>query len=84
MADVALGWLYGIAGVGLLLGAPWAVKLAFLPGSILLYHSLSFWFWSRNQCRAGRQLMSAGMRVGWTLANALTALLTLWVAWTGT
>jgi hypothetical protein len=83
MADVALGWLYGVAGFGLLIGAAWAPKLAFLPGSILLYHSLSFWFWSRNQRRDGHPLMGAGTRVVWTLANALTAALTLWVAWNG-
>jgi hypothetical protein len=83
VADVALGWVYGIAGLALLLGAPWAAKLAFVPGSILLYHSISFWAWSRNQCRDGHPLLSRPTRIGWTLANALTGLLTLWVAWVG-
>lgn len=84
VADVGLGWLYGIAGVGLILGTPWGYKLAWFPGAILLYHAISFWFWTRNQRRAGyRDSASTPLRIGWTLANLTTALLAIMVAWNG-
>ena len=40
MADVLVAWIYGVAGVGLLLGARWGFKLAWIPGSILIYHGM--------------------------------------------
>ena len=44
VADVLLGWIYGLAGIGLILSAPWAFKLAFIPGSVLIHHQkLSAW-----------------------------------------
>ena len=44
VADVILGWIYGIAAVGLILNLPWAYKLLWFPGVVMIYHSLSFWF----------------------------------------
>jgi hypothetical protein len=61
VADVMLGWVYGIAGVGLILGATWGYKLAAIPGAILVYHGISAWFWERNRRTAGH-LESAIMR----------------------
>jgi hypothetical protein len=83
VADVAIGWIYGVAGVGLLLGTPWGFKLAWFPGVVLIYHSISYWFWTRNQQRAGQHLMSRAMRIGWFTANLVTGLLTIVVAWNG-
>lgn len=85
VADVSLGWLYGIAGVGLILGTSWGYRLAWFPGAILLYHAISFWFWTRNQRRAGYRHGSANtpLREVWTVANLGTALLTIVVAWNG-
>jgi hypothetical protein len=82
-ADALLGWIYGLAGLGLIWGTPWGFRLAWFPGVVLLYHGCSFWFWSRNQKRAGYDLRSGTLRIGWVLANGLTGLLTIWVAWNG-
>ena len=83
VADVAVGWIYGLAGVGLLMGAPWGYKLAWIPGGILVYHAISFWAWTGNQLRAGQDLPTGRQpfRTGWTVANLLTGLLSLLVAW---
>jgi hypothetical protein len=82
-ADVAIGWIYGIAGVGLILGTPWGFKLAWFPGVVLIYHSVSFWFWTRNQRRSGHQLTADSLRIGWSVANMITGVLAILVAWTG-
>ena len=82
-ADVAIGWIYGIAGVGLILGTPWGLKLAWFPGVVLIYHSISFWFWTGNRKRSGHQLTADSLRVVWILANMITGVLAILVAWTG-
>ncbi len=81
VADVALGWIYAIAGVGLILGADWAFKLAWFPGVILIYHSISYWFWTDNQKRAGHQLQTNSFRISWCLANLIPGILAVLVAW---
>ena len=82
-ADVLMGWTHALAGIGLMLGTPWGVKLAWFPGVIFVYHSLSFWFWSKNQRKAGHQLMSDSGRIIWFLANFLTGGLAILIAWRG-
>lgn len=82
-ADAAIGWIYGVAGVGLLLGEPWGFKLAWFPGVVLLYHSLCAWFWYGNQKKAGHQLFSDDKLVVWCLANFATGALAVAVAWKG-
>ena len=84
VADVAIGWIYGIAGVGLILGTPWGFKLAWFPGVILIYHSISFWFWTGNQMRSGHKLTADPLRIGWSLANMITGVLAILVAWSAT
>ena len=81
VADVAIGWTYGIAGVGLLLDTSWGYAFAWFPGVILLYHSLSAWCWHRNQKQAGRHMMSDALRIVWCVANFVTGTLTILVAW---
>ena len=80
-ADVALGWLYGIAGLGLVLGTPWGYKLAWVPGVVLVYHSISYWFWTGNRRKNGHKLVGDGMRIGWPVANFVAGGLAILVAW---
>jgi hypothetical protein len=80
-ADVALGWIYGLAGLGLLLGAKWGYQLAWFPGVVLVYHSISYWFWTGNRDRAGHKLVSDSMRIGWSVANLVAGGLAILVAW---
>ena len=81
VADVALGWIYGLAGLGLLLGARWGYRLAWVPGVILVYHGISYWVWTGNRRRAGHGLASDSMRIGWSVANLVTGVLAVSVAW---
>ena len=81
VADVMIGWIYGIAAVGLILNAPWSYKLAWIPGVIMVYHSLSFWFWVGNQNKLGHPLNTNRFRIGWFLANFVTGILTILIVW---
>ena len=83
-ADVALGWVYGVAGVGLILGTSWGFKLAWFPGVVLIYHGISVWFWYGNAKRAGHVMLSDPARVVWCLANLVTGVLAVAVAWNAT
>lgn len=80
-ADSAIGWIYGIAGLGLLLDADWGYKLAWIPGSVLVYHAISFWFWTANRRAAGYRMESDALRIGWTIGNLVTGLLAIALAW---
>ena len=81
VADVAIGWIYGIAGIGLLLGTDWGFKLAWIPGVVMIYHALSFWFWTRNQNKLGTRLVKQPLRIIWTLINGVTGILAVLLAW---
>jgi len=83
VADTGMGWLYGVAAVGLMLNAEWGYKLAWIPGSILLYHAISAWVWEANRRASGHRLWGNSLRIGWCTANAITGVLALLVAWTG-
>jgi hypothetical protein len=83
IADVLIGWIYGIAGIGLILGTTWGFKLAWFPGIVFVYHSLSFWFWSKNQRKARHRLMPDSARIIWFLANFITGILAILTAWHG-
>ena len=83
VSDVLLGWIYGIAAIGLVLDLSWAYKLSFIPGSILIYHSLNYWFWNLNQIKDGNNLNSLPLRIGWSLSNFITGILALLIAWNG-
>ena len=80
-ADVLIGWIYGVAGVGLILNASWAYTLAWFPGVIMIYHGLSVWFWMGNQNKLGHQLNTNTLRISSTSLNLVTGLLSVWVAW---
>jgi hypothetical protein len=81
-ADSLIGWAYGIAGVGLILDASWAYPWAWLPGIVLTYHSLQFWFWTANHRRSGDHYSTTKnpTRTAWALANLGTGVLTMLVA----
>ena len=83
VADSLIGWIYGIAGMGVILGTTWGFKLLWFPGVIFIYHSLSFWFWSNNQRKAGHRFMSDSGRIIWFLANIITGILAILIAWHG-
>jgi hypothetical protein len=82
VSDTLIGWVYGIAAIGLFLDSSWGYKLTWFPGVILLYHSLNFWFWTRNRRKDGNKLVSDSMRIGWSLANFITGTLAILIAWT--
>ena len=81
VADVAIGWIYGIAAVGLIVNASWAFKLAWFPGIIMIYHSISFWVWVGNQNKSGHPTTSSVFKVVWFLANFIPGLLAVLLAW---
>jgi hypothetical protein len=80
-ADALIGWLYGIAGVGLILEIPWSYKLLWFPGVILIYHGISVWFWMGNQKKFGYQLVSDSFRIIWSSLNIITGILATIIAW---
>lgn len=82
VADVLLGWTYGVAGVGLLIDASWGYAWAWIPGAVLTYHALSFWFWTANQRTNGDRypINQNPARSAWFVANLGTGLLTIAVA----
>lgn len=81
VADSAIGWLYGIAGVGLILGAQWGYKLAWFPGVVFIYHSIMAWVWEENRRKSGHQFWSDRSRILWCLSNFVTGALVIFVAW---
>jgi hypothetical protein len=81
VADVAVGWTYGLAGVGLLLGAEWGYRLAWIPGVVMIYHALSFWVWTRNRNRQGKVQVGRPLRITWSLINGVTGILAVLLAW---
>lgn len=83
VGDVLIGWVYGVAAIGLLLGADLGYKLAWIPGSILLYHSLCAWNWETDRRAAGNGIWSDPFRLAWCSANFITGTLSIAVAWVG-
>jgi hypothetical protein len=81
VADSLIGWIYGFAGVGLFLNVAWAYKLSWFPGVILLYHSISFWFWTMNRNKDGYRLESKRLRVIWTIVNFSVGIMAIALAW---
>ena len=81
VADVMMGWIYGIAAVGLILNISWAYKLAWIPGVILIYHSISFWFWIGNQNKSGHSTTTNSFRILWFLLNFITGVLCILIIW---
>jgi len=84
VADVALGWTYGLAAVGLFLDARWGYQLAFVPAAVFVYHGISAWVWEANRRAAGHGLFSDALRVGWCAANVGFGAFAFVVAWAGT
>lgn len=83
VADVSIGWIYGIAAVCLFLGTDWGYRLAWIPGAVLIYHAISAWVWEGNRRKAGHGLMSDALRISWCGANLITGILAILVAWAG-
>lgn len=83
VADVFVAWIYGIIGIALILGIPWASKIAWVPGIMLIYHSINYWFWISNQNKLGYQTNSDRFRVIWFSSNIITGILAMLVALMG-
>lgn len=81
VADVAVGWTYGLAGLGLILNTAWSYQLIWIPGSILIYHGISAWVWIGNQKNIGYRLLSGTFRVIWCSINIITGILAVIIAW---
>jgi len=81
VADVLIGWIYGVVAMGLFLDISWSYKLAWIPGVIMVYHSLSFWFWIGNQNKSGHLTTTNKFRVFWFLLNFITGILSMLIAW---
>ena len=84
VADSAIGWIYGIAGVGLIFGTHWGYKLAWFPGVILTYHSIMAWVWEENRRKSGHQMWSNRLRILWCFSNLVTGVFVIFVAWNAT
>jgi len=80
-ADVFIGWVYGVAGIGLILDLPWSYKLIWIPGIILIYHSISYWYWTGNQKKMGINIISNSFKIIWTLVNLVPGILAVIIAW---
>jgi hypothetical protein len=81
VADSSIAWIYGIAGFGLLISADWGFALAWIPGSVLTYHSIIAWVCETNRRKLGHQIWTNRFRNTWCFANLVTGLLGLFVAW---
>ena len=81
VADVMIGWVYGIVAVGLILNISWAYKFAWIPGVVLIYHSISFWFWIGNQNKSGHKMTYNSFRIVWFLLNLITGILCILIIW---
>ena len=81
VADVCIGWIYGIAAIGLILNISWAYQLIWFPAVIFIYHSFSYWFWIGNQNKLGNKTTSQGFRIVWFLLNLITGIMCLLIAW---
>jgi hypothetical protein len=81
VADSMIGWIYGLAAVGLFFKTDWGYRIAWFPGVILIYHSISFWFWTANRKKNGYDYTPKPFRIGWSLANFITGVLTILIAW---
>jgi hypothetical protein len=81
VADSLVGWIYGIAAIGLFLNASWGYKCAWIPGSIFIYHSLSFIFWTGNRNKDGNKLESGSVRIIWFFVNLVTGIFAVLIAW---
>lgn len=81
VADASLAWIYGVAAVGLFANASWGYHLSWIPGSIMIYHSICAWVWEGNRRKEGHPLWSNAMRIGWCLANLLAGAMALLIAW---
>jgi len=81
VADVLVGWVYPAIGVGLMWGADWSYKLAWIPGAILTYHAFNHWFWEMNRRREGLYYFNDVGRIAWFVGNLATGGLCLYLAW---
>ena len=79
-ADVAIGWIYGVVAIGLFLDQHWSYVLLWVPGPVLVYHAISYWFWTGNRRKNGDDLVSNATRVVWVSMNLISGSLAIVIA----
>lgn len=79
-ADVAIGWIYGIVGIGLILDVSWAYYIALIPGTVFIYHSIFYWVMQGNHKKSGMPLVNNLTRIVWFLLNFITGILVILIA----
>ena len=78
-----MAWVYGVAAVGLPLGPDWGYRVAWVPGSLLVYHSLYAWHRETDRRAAGKGVGSDTFGLAWCSANFTTWDLAVAAAWIG-
>lgn len=81
MADVFIGWIYGLAAIGIISDQEWAYKVLWFPGIVFIYHGVFFWFMIGYQNKLGKPTTNKSFRVIWTGFNLLVGLLAVLMAW---
>ncbi len=79
-ADVAIGWIYPIVAIGLILDLSWAYQYALIPGIIFVYHGIFYWVMQGNHMKAGKPLETGPLRYIWFVFNLTTGLLAILIA----
>jgi hypothetical protein len=78
-----MAWVYGVAAVGLPLGSDWGYKLAWVPGSLLVYHSRCAWHWETDRRAAGQGIWTDPFVLAWCSANLISWACAGAAAWIG-
>lgn len=79
-ADVAIGWIYGLVAIGLIMDSSWSYIFALIPGTLFVYHSIFYWVMQGNHKKAGKPLVTISTRIIWFLLNFITGILTVLIA----
>jgi len=80
ISDITIGWLYGIIGVGLLMGTSWGYFLAWIPGIILTLEGIGYWMMT-NKKHTPIVKDTYFSRIEWSALNLFTGLFVILVAW---
>jgi hypothetical protein len=76
--------VYGVAAVGLPPASDWGYKLAWVPGSLLVFHSRCAWHWEIDDRRAaGQGIRTDPFGLAWCPANLISQACADAAAWIG-
>ena len=80
ISDMTIGWLYGVIGVGLILGMDWGYDLAWIPGVILTLEGISYWI-NNGKKKSDPAQYTYFTPSEWKVLNLLTGLFVIIIAW---